>query len=374
MRRDVVFSFTTETLDDAARRGYARPPGRLLQTLVADERIGTVLVADPTRWLVSRLLRRTHPAPPPGPGVVRVRPWRLSRREGSTLDAVRADVERRESLLRRAARRHGVSRPAVVSFDPFLAAFGDLSWCGPVTFYARDDWASFPPRRPWWPVYERAYAEIRRRGRGVVAVSTPLLARIDPTGPAAVVPNGIDPDEWRRPPPPPAWMDGLTRPVAVYAGTVDDRVDADLIRATTRVATVVLLGPLRGPGRDLVPAPRVHHAVASRRDEVAAVVSGADVGLVPHRATELTAAMSPLKLYEYRAAGLPVASVDLEPVVAEARHDPAIICAPPEPDAFVAAVETARERGRDDEADRLAYLETASWAGRHRRALEIVLR
>lgn len=374
MSRDVVFSFTTETLDDAVARGFARPPDRLLRTLLAEPNVGRVLIADPTRSVASRLLRRTADVDL-GARAVRVRPWRLARHEGTSYDAVRRDVARRERVLRRAARRHGLSTPAVVSFDPFLAAFGDLDWCGPVTFYARDDWATFPPRRPWWPVYRRAYEALAATGRAVIAVSGLLLERIGPTGPSAVVPNGIEPDEWRRPGPPPPWMGELPRPLAIYAGTVDDRVDAGLVRAATTVAaSVVLLGRVSGPARGLLELEGVHRAVAADRREVAAAIAAADIGLVPHRVTPLTEAMSPLKLYEYRAAGLAVASVDLPPVLAEAAHDPMIVCAPPAPEAFAAAVADALERGRDSDDTRLARLEELSWEGRHRRVLEVVLR
>ena len=39
-----------------------------------------------------------------------------------------------------------------------------------------------------------------------------------------------------------------------------------------------------------------------------------DVGVIPHRDQDFIRAMSPLKLYEYLAAGLPVVSVDLPPI------------------------------------------------------------
>ncbi|RME29133.1 MAG: glycosyltransferase [Deltaproteobacteria bacterium] len=373
MTRDVVFSFATETLDDAVRRGFARPPDRLLRTLADEPGVSLVLAADPTRWFASRL-RRPLPSGLPE-RVIRVRSWRLRRREASDLDAVRRDVARREHRLFRAARRTGSDRPAVVSFDPLLAAFGDFDWCGPVTFYARDDWSTFGPRRAWWPAYEEAYRTLRARRRGIVAVSGPLLERLQPTGPAAVVPNGVEPAEWRAPAPPPAWCARLPRPLAVYAGTVDDRVDPDLVRAAADVAgSVLLLGPTRGDTGALFAHDRVHGAVAADRRELAAIVAGADVGLVPHRVTRLTEAMSPLKLYEYRAAGLPVASVDLPPVAHEAAADDAIVCAPATPGDFAHAVSLALERGRDPEPIRLSRLEELSWRGRHRRALEIVLR
>ena len=44
------------------------------------------------------------------------------------------------------------------------------------------------------------------------------------------------------------------------------------------------------------------------------MMAAADVGLVPHLETPMTVTMSPLKLYEYLAAGTPVVASDLPPM------------------------------------------------------------
>ncbi|MEQ8841229.1 MAG: hypothetical protein RIB98_09625 [Acidimicrobiales bacterium] len=373
-RTDVVFTFSTETLADAAARGLARPPERMLQTLVHSPRVGRVLVVDAPRWLPARWRRGSSPWPP-GLGDPRphLRPTRLGPKEAIAPDDVRRDVERRDTTIRRAADRAGLVRPAVVSFDPLFAGFAPLAWAGPVTYYGRDDWSTFPPRRPWWPAYDAAYEGLRARERGVLTISRPLLERIAPTGPAAVVPNGIDPDEWRSPDPAPEWFESLPRPIHTYVGTVDERVDESLL--TEISGTLLLVGPCRDDARrDRLRRLGAELHVAADRRELAAIVAHSDVGLIPHTRTSLTEAMSPLKLYEYRAAGLPVATVDLPPIAAEAGHDLAIQLAAPGPEGFGAAARRAVERGLDDDATRMTYIDRASWSGRHRVALDIALR
>ena len=50
------------------------------------------------------------------------------------------------------------------------------------------------------------------------------------------------------------------------------------------------------------------------RRELAATMQACDVGVIPHRDQECLRAMSPLKLYEYLASGLPVVAVDFPPI------------------------------------------------------------
>ena len=371
---DVVFTFSTETLADAAARGLARPPERMLQTLVRSPRVDRVLVVDTPRWLPARWRRGASPWPAGlGPARPHLRPTRLRPREASDPDDIRREVERRDQTIRRAAERAGLQRPAVVTFDPLFASFAPLEWAGPVTYYGRDDWSTFPPRRPWWPAYDAAYAALREKERGVLAISQPLLDRIAPTGPSAVIANGIDPDEWLAPDPPPDWFASLPRPILTYVGTVDERVDESLLSELG--GTVLLVGPCRDEARRerlRRLGARLH--VAADRRELAALVAHSDVGLIPHARTALTEAMSPLKLFEYRAAGLPIATVDLPPIAAEAADDDAIVLAGPGPAGFSMAAREAVSRGRDDEATRHRYIDRASWAGRHRAALDIALR
>jgi glycosyltransferase involved in cell wall biosynthesis len=375
--RDVVFTYSLETLDDSRARGFARPPGRMLQTLLSSPRVGRVLVVDAERWLVSVVRHGRSRWPESlGPARPHLRPWRWTRNGPTDPVAIERHVGRTDATIARAVRRHGLTQPALITFDPLLAGYAPAAWARAVTYYGRDDWAGYPPRRPWWPAYEEAYERLRATGRAVLAISEPLIERIGPTGPFAVVPNGIDPDEWRAPGPAPAWFAGLPRPILTYVGTVDGRVDERLVRQLLDLdGSVALVGPCADrERRDRLRAMGVVLGEAADRDEVGAIVHHSDVGLIPHGESSLTEAMSPLKLFEYRAAGLPVASVRLPPIAAEAAHDPRIVLAQNGPTGFADAARRALELGGDREADRQAYITRTSWTGRHEAALEVALR
>ena len=60
--------------------------------------------------------------------------------------------------------------------------------------------------------------------------------------------------------------------------------------------------------------PNVHLFGPVGQRELAATVQACDVGVIPHRDQECIRAMSPIKLYEYLAAGIPTVTVDLPPV------------------------------------------------------------
>ncbi len=122
-----------------------------------------------------------------------------------------------------------------------------------------------------------------------------------------------------------------------------------------------------GTSRRCAHWPNVHVHGSVGRAELIATLRNSDLALVAHRRTPLTEAMSPLKLYEYLAAGLPVLSIDLPPVrgisdrvwLTHAVSD------------FVDVVDAALQAGPADEAARTAFIEANSWTARHERIIAL---
>jgi glycosyltransferase involved in cell wall biosynthesis len=377
-RHDVVFTFYREAWADALRREMYMPGDRLLATLMNSENVRSLVVANPYRsapiqW--ARRLMGKRPAPfADDSRRTLIEPRRLRRFDPTSVRALERAYASYDRALERAASRVGASQPLVVTTSPFVAGFAPLRWAGRVTFYVWDDWASGLPLRRWWPAYEEAYARVRHSGRGVVTVSQTIVDRIRPTGPSAVVPNGVVPDEWRSPPEAPSWFAALPSPRILYVGVLDDRLDVPALReiaARFSQGTVVLLGPI-GDQRALDPlysVPNVRIEPPVGREEVASVVHAAEACVMPHRRMQITAAMSPLKLYEYLAGGRPVAATDLPPVRAV---DPRIVRVR-DGESFADGVAEALERGPLTDADRLAFIEANSWQRRHEDLLRIAV-
>ena len=374
--RDVVFTFYGETWTDAQRRAMYMAGDRLLETLLSTQAVRSLVVANPYRsapiqW-ARRLAGQRRVPFPEGPDRVLVEPRRLRRGDPISVHALERASARYDRVLEQAAARVGARDPVVITTNPFVAGFAPLRWASRVTFYCWDDWTSGLPVRHWWPAYEEAYARVRASGRGLVAVSQAIVDRVMPTGPSAVVPNGVVPGEWRSPRAAPSWFAVLPSPRILYVGVIDDRLDTAAVRevaARFSQGTVVLLGPVGDrtvvdPLRD-IPNVRVEPPVG--RAGVASVVHAAEVCVMPHVRTRITAAMSPLKLYEYLAGGRPVAATDLPPVQAV---DPRIVRVR-DGESFADGVAAALDSGPLTEDERLAFIDANSWQRRHAELLDL---
>jgi glycosyltransferase involved in cell wall biosynthesis len=377
-QHDVVFTFYGETWTDAQRRDMFMAGDRLAETLMSSPAVRSLVIANPYRsapiqW-ARRLAGQRSARFPDGSRRMLMEPRRVRRRDPISIRALERAYGTYDRALQQAAARVGAREPVVITTSPFVAGFAPLRWARHVTFYAWDEWMSGLPVRRWWPAYEEAYARVRHSGRGVVAVSQAILDRIRPTGPSAVVPNGVAPEEWRSPPPPPPWFARLPAPRILYVGVVDDRLDVPAVRevaARFSLGTVVLLGRI-GDRSVLDPLGSISNLRIESpvgRVEVASLVHAAEVCVMPHRRNRLTAAMSPLKLYEYLAGGRPVAASDLQPVRAV---DPRIVTVA-DGENFADGVAEALDRGPLTNEERLGFIDTNSWQRRHDELLAVAL-
>ena len=121
--------------------------------------------------------------------------------------------------------------------------------------------------------------------------------------------------------------------------------------------------PLRG-----IPNVHVHQGVG--RAELVAALRNSDVSLLAHRRTPLTEAMSPLKVYEYLAAGLPVVSIDLPPV--RDLGDRVLLASSTAE--MTPMLDRALELGSATEGERTDFVARHSWASRHRVILDMSCR
>ena len=197
-------------------------------------------------------------------------------------------------------------------------------------------------------------AQLQRRNSGTAGV--PLL-----------VPNGVDVARFANPRRPPADLPVPSGARIGYHGAIAPWLDFALIEAiaVARPADqIVMVGPVLDGAADQVRVLERHDNVwllgERPPDEIASYVQAFDVGLVPFVVNQMTEAVSPLKMYEYLAAGLPVVATRLpecvaHPLVRTARAD-----------GFLAELTLALEEGPTAEYSERARIaaQEASWGNR----------
>lgn len=374
-QRDVVFVFFGVSWSGAVRRVMVMPEDRVAEGLIGHQSVRRLLVCNPYRSVAGKVLatarRRPEPAFPASADRRLLEPLRLRRMDPPS---PMRTVARYERHVRRAAAHLGLERPAVISTNPLVAGFGGFEWAGPVTYYAWDDWTASGPHRRWWPAYDEAFHRLRAAGRRVCAISDGALETIAPTGPHTVVPNGLAPAEWQRPGRAPDWFAARPRPRLLYVGSLGSRIDVSQARSVAQAyphGSLTFVGFWDEPGHlePLRGLPNVSFETDVPRADITRVMAAADACLIPHVRNRLTEAMSPLKLYEYLAAGRPVASVDLPPI---AGVDGRVALAPAGGD-LVPAVAEALRMGPAPEGERLAFVERHAWSERVDALLRLAL-
>jgi len=204
--------------------------------------------------------------------------------------------------------------------------------------------------------------EMVDRVDAVFVTSRRQLATLRARRPDAVyLPNGVADFFFEGSATEPAVLARFPHPRVVFVGALDAWVDFDCIaRIGERVprASVLILGPGRPKAR---PYPdNVHFLGPHPYRELPALLCHCDVGIVPFVRSELTHAVSPLKLFEYLAAGLATVATRLDEI--EASESPARLC--DDPDAFANAVASLLDGEAAGRSARVAFAREHTWSRR----------
>lgn len=356
----VVYALGYRTWADGLNVGYAFSPERIATRLRDDATLERVVLADPVRSHLRRLAPGRAQPPPfaTDPTREHVQPRRWKRGEPTQRDeAVR--VQRR--LDRLLQHRVDPADTVLVTSHPVLAAVADRDVWRDVAFYAWDDFRGVPDSAP---LVRWAYGEIVARDVNVVAVTRAIVDIIGAPR-STVVPNGIVAADFEERAELPDWFEALGGRVALYAGSLQRRIDVaalqDLADDLPPQWTLVLVGPMQEPDcfTDLATRSNVLIRPAEPRPQVLAMMAAADVCLVPHIAE--TEGMSPLKVYEYLGAGAPVVATDLEPMRGLSGHCRLVAVGAP----FAPAVLTAAEQPRATDAETKDFRSEHDWDRRY---------
>ena len=157
----------------------------------------------------------------------------------------------------------------------------------------------------------------------VIAVSQALCEAKQPhNANTYLVPNGVNFTAYSKaladPALPPS-LAAIPEPRLGYIGLIGDKLNYEILKTLAEenpAWSIVMMGTIRLKVQEdswqmFQALPNVHHLPSVSVDQVPHYVKGFQAGLMPYLQNRHAQNISPLKLYDYLAAGLPVASVDI---------------------------------------------------------------
>lgn len=232
----------------------------------------------------------------------------------------------------------------------------------------------------------RADASIEAAERAVCAQADLLIATSEPVAahlrrisgrPVTVITNGVEYDHFATTAVMPhrfGSLPGSRATRAIYVGAFDSRFGVESVAASA-AALADRHFILAGPGSEAIAAAIARANVVGLGPidyrNLPDLLQQCSVGLLPLADHAANAGRSPMKLYEYAAAGLAVAASATEEL---RRRNLATLCLADSVDEFPRAVQTAFERGGDRASLELARAQAreASWSGKGEELLRLI--
>lgn len=200
-----------------------------------------------------------------------------------------------------------------------------------------DDWSNFPFVPQSVVENERILCQMADR---IWVVSEHIYQKFEPEFGRKLeyVPNGVDYDYFAVVP---QLKTQHFRPVLGYVGALHSWFDARLVATVADSLPnwdVILVGPiiLSAEQRQTLNRPNIRFIGRRPFESLPEILASFDVAMIPFVLNDLTKATSPIKLYEYLAAGLPVVSTSM-PEVLKLSKPGRVVCVD-EPGAFAQAV------------------------------------
>lgn len=240
-----------------------------------------------------------------------------------------------------------------------------------VIYRPTDLYAEFYPD----PGTRAAERQIAHRADGFVATSEPVLAHLramDAAKPALLLENGVEYEHFATPVAAPAEYAAIAAPRLVYVGALDERFDFDGVAGLARqmpAANIVLVGPPGPLARKAAGLPNIHLLGPRPYATLPGYLQHASAGLLPLSDHPANSGRSPMKLYEYAAAGLPVVARATPELLRRAEPFLRLYAAPQD----MATTTAAALAVASDPASAQARARSYSWTARARTLLEFAL-
>lgn len=230
-------------------------------------------------------------------------PWPLLRRSATPESGYLLGVR----SLRQQAARLGFERPDLLLIDePRMATLIATLQPRAVIYRPTDVYRDLKGDSTLVGVERRLLAHVD----GVIGTSAVVLEHVRQLRdgiPSLLLENGVDTGHFATPRPEPRELAGLTHPRAVYVGALDHRFDDALLVSSARANPTVNFLVIGGePGARAGSPSNVHRLGPRSYEDVPAYLQHSDFAIMPLTAVPANEGRSPMKIFEFGAAGLPV--------------------------------------------------------------------
>lgn len=178
-------------------------------------------------------------------------------------------------------------------------------------FDAVDNWLVHPSYKCYTSVLKQNYEQWGKIADLIFTVNPVNQALFPGREEIIHISNGVSISRYQDNSTIPPELTNLPRPILGYVGTIQDRLDVDIINrlsADFSKASLVFIGRVwyQSLAEQLKRLPNVYLFGQKPRLETPGFIKNFDVCLVPHRLDSFTISTEAMKVYEYLAAGKPV--------------------------------------------------------------------
>ncbi len=201
--------------------------------------------------------------------------------------------------------------------NPLFAGLADIVDHDLLVFRVNDWYAGFTGMPGCARELEKMLVE---KADLVFATSRTLAKYVEELGRKPIhLPNGAEIEHFSSPVPSPSDYSNIPPPRVIYAGAIEHWFDTDLVARVARDLpdiSFVLIGGCGEFEERMLSSIKPNVYLLGRKPyaELPGYYQYADVGIIPFKVDKFTAAINPIKLYEYFSAGLPVVSTLLPEV------------------------------------------------------------
>jgi len=176
------------------------------------------------------------------------------------------------------------------------------------------------------------------------------------------IPNGVDYSHFATEAIQPDDLKNIPKPRVTYIGAIENWFDCDLLAEVSQAmpqVSFIIIGPIHTDISKVENLPNIYFLGPKPYKELPNYLQYSDVGAIFFKRTPLIESVSPIKLYEYMAAGLPVVSIEWNEL--NLLNSPALLAS--NKDEFITALKHALSENKDGKVYR-EYARGNSWQKR----------